>query len=50
MFLLSPYLPCSCGGLIEALSWRQHIFFNLAVMAISLLLFINKNKKKTVIQ
>jgi hypothetical protein len=50
MFLLSPYLPCSCGGLIEALTWRQHIFFNLAFMAISLLLFINKNKKKTVVQ
>jgi len=50
MFLLSPFLPCSCGGLIESLSWRQHIFFNLAFMAISLLLFFNKNKKKTVVQ
>jgi len=50
MFQLSPFLPCSCGGLIEALSWRQHIFFNLAFMGISLLLFFNKNKKKMVVQ
>jgi hypothetical protein len=50
MFLLSPFLPCSCGGLIESLSWRQHIFFNVAFMAISLLLFFNKNKKETVVQ
>ncbi|MBS1605323.1 MAG: hypothetical protein JST42_21845 [Bacteroidetes bacterium] len=49
MFLLSPYLPCSCGGLIESLSWRQHVFFNVAFMGISLLLFFDKNKKKAVI-
>jgi hypothetical protein len=50
MFLLSPYLPCSCGGLIESLSWTQHIFLNVAFMGISLLLFYNKNKKKTVVE
>lgn len=22
------HLPCSCGGVIAALSWRQHIWFN----------------------
>lgn len=48
MFLFSPFLPCSCGGLIESLSWRGHIFFNLAFMSISLLLFFNKNKKEGV--
>jgi hypothetical protein len=24
----SPYLPCSCGGLIERLSWSGHMIFN----------------------
>ncbi len=46
MFALSPYLPCSCGGLIESLSWGQHILFNLVFMVISLVLFINQNKKQ----
>lgn len=29
-------LPCSCGGVIEYLSWRQHVFFNLFFIAISI--------------
>jgi uncharacterized membrane protein YphA (DoxX/SURF4 family) len=24
----SPHLPCSCGGVIELLSWRDHLIFN----------------------
>ncbi|WP_436410295.1 MauE/DoxX family redox-associated membrane protein [Parapedobacter flavus] len=35
MFNFSPYLPCSCGGFIEALSWSQHIYFNGAFLVIS---------------
>lgn len=50
MFMLSPFLPCSCGGLIESLSWGQHIVFNLVFIGISLLLFFNKNKKKAAVQ
>jgi len=28
-------LPCHCGGAIEKLSWGQHIWFNLAFIAIA---------------
>jgi uncharacterized membrane protein YphA (DoxX/SURF4 family) len=28
-------LPCSCGGVIEKLSWSQHIWFNLAFISIA---------------
>jgi len=28
MMLTSDHLPCSCGGLLEELSWKGHIFFN----------------------
>lgn len=28
--------PCSCGGLLQRMSWRQHLVFNLAVMALHL--------------
>ena len=36
------HLPCSCGGIIKKLSWRQHITFNcgfifLSIIAIHLL-------------
>jgi len=30
MITTDPNLPCSCGGVIQQLSWRQHIVFNMA--------------------
>lgn len=35
----SPHIPCSCGGVIELMSWREHLVFNsffivLAILAI----------------
>ncbi|KRT15927.1 hypothetical protein ASU31_10475 [Pedobacter ginsenosidimutans] len=33
----SDYIPCSCGGVISLLTWRQHIFFNLFFSVISAL-------------
>src|SRR5690625_932094 len=26
----SPSLPCSCGGVLEAMDWETHLYFNLA--------------------
>lgn len=23
------YVPCNCGGVIEKMTWRQHLFFNI---------------------
>lgn len=28
MLLFVPELPCSCGGVLQALSWKQHLWFN----------------------
>jgi hypothetical protein len=28
MFIVAPEMPCSCGGIIELLSWKQHLVFN----------------------
>ena len=36
MILRTPDLPCSCGGVLAALSWKQHIFFNLVFILLSL--------------
>lgn len=30
MVLFVPKLPCVCGGVIERMSWKQHIVFNAA--------------------
>lgn len=29
MLLFAPHLPCSCGGIIAALSWTQHLIINI---------------------
>jgi len=29
------HLPCSCGGAIEGLTWRQHVLFNLFFLALA---------------
>ena len=28
MLLSGQHLPCSCGGVIQSLSWKQHLLFN----------------------
>jgi hypothetical protein len=30
-------IPCHCGGVIEKLSWTQHLWFNLAFIAIAII-------------
>lgn len=25
----SSFIPCSCGGILEKLGWKEHLFFNL---------------------
>lgn len=37
MLLTSPELPCSCGGIIEELSWPGHLVFNGACVLLSLI-------------
>jgi len=38
----SDYVPCSCGGVLEKLTWNQHLVFNIVFVvlgAISILLY-----------
>jgi hypothetical protein len=28
MLLSGSHLPCTCGGIISAMGWKQHLFFN----------------------
>lgn len=33
----SESLPCSCGGIIQKLSWRDHLLFNLMFIALAII-------------
>jgi putative oxidoreductase len=37
MVLFEADLPCSCGGVLSKMSWRQHIWFNLFFIAVNVL-------------
>lgn len=45
----SPYIPCSCGGVISLLSWPQHLILNICLLALAILgiLLYKKRKKLT---
>jgi hypothetical protein len=41
-----PRTPCSCGGVIKKLSWREHLVFNIFYTGISWLGFRLQHKKQ----
>jgi len=43
MLRYSSYLPCSCGGILSAMSWQQHFVFNLVFTLLSLLGIVVNN-------
>lgn len=36
MILFASHLPCSCGGVVSSLSWKQHVYFNLFFIGINI--------------
>lgn len=46
MIVFTPRLPCSCGGVIKSLTWKEHLLLNISfvVMAFFGWLMIKKNK------
>lgn len=35
MMLFASKLPCACGGVLEQMSWTQHLVFNIVFIALS---------------
>jgi uncharacterized membrane protein YphA (DoxX/SURF4 family) len=35
LFSISTEMPCSCGGIMEELSWQQHIAFNIGFVLLN---------------
>ncbi len=58
MMLFSSHLPCSCGGIVQKLSWKQHLFLNLFLIVIAattvnqhkVFIAINRGNRKPVEQ
>jgi len=37
-----PHLPCSCSGMLQALTWPQQLCINLSLLVLTLIALINK--------
>lgn len=46
MLLSGKHLPCSCGGVIQQLNWKQHLLFNLFFLVLSLIGILLERKQK----
>ena len=46
----SSFVPCSCGGILEKLGWREHLIFNVVftILAATACLISTRNKSKTI--
>ena len=47
MLLFESKLPCSCGGVLQQLTWKQHLWLNIALMILAgygILLMLRKQR------
>ncbi|KXO01109.1 hypothetical protein LS48_01135 [Aequorivita aquimaris] len=48
----SEFIPCSCGGVLEKLSWTQHLIFNIVFIilaGVAVFLSLQEKPKKTLV-
>jgi len=47
MLNYSPFLPCSCGGILSSMSWTQHFYFNILFTCLALIGVLIDSKSET---
>jgi hypothetical protein len=48
---LSLYIPCSCGGVLEKLGWKEHLVFNIVfIMLAAIAILISYRKERPTAQ
>lgn len=45
MLTFSKDIPCSCGGILQEMTWTQHIYFNIGFVILALVGTILHNRK-----
>jgi hypothetical protein len=48
----SPYVPCSCGGVLNSLGWTEHLVFNIGFVVLSVvgIVLYNRHQRKQAVQ
>ncbi len=43
----SPYIPCSCGGVLQNMTWKEHLLFNIGFLILgALAIMVHPNQYK----
>ena len=42
----SDFVPCSCGGVLENLSWKEHVVFNVLFIMFALFSILELEKRR----
>jgi len=48
MLVFVEHLPCSCGGVLTKLTWKQHILFNMFFLSICLVGIVLEKKENMI--
>ena len=43
----SPFVPCSCGGILEKMGWWEHLWFNSFICIISIIMLFSYSDNYT---
>jgi len=48
----SSFVPCSCGGILEKIGWKEHLIFNIVftILAATACFIVTTNKLKTILE
>lgn len=50
LYFRADNLPCSCGGVLKQLGWKEHLFFNLFFMLLSIAGILLQKRNKFLLQ
>ncbi len=42
----SPFIPCSCGGVLEKMTWTEHLIFNVIAMIMAIIYIVIEEIRK----
>jgi uncharacterized membrane protein YphA (DoxX/SURF4 family) len=42
---ISDVIPCSCGGILSNLGWREHLFFNVTIVFLIIIAIFQETKR-----
>lgn len=43
----SPYVPCSCGGILSTMGWEEHLVFNIGFTLLAIFGILLNNRSQT---